>query len=144
MDVVRLVFEESGRQFKFRVIAGLPDGKEEVLLDMTKPDKPLEKVYTMQVAKEIQWVKVEFTDATGSAWPAIAELELLQKKGGVESENIARRVKITSSDAKPGEGTAQLVDGKTTGDGDCWVSNNGQKPAWINFDLGKVEDVERM
>ena len=144
VDVVRLVFEESGRQFKFRVIAGLPDGKEEVLLDMANPDKPLEKVYTMQVAKEIQWVKVEFTDATGSAWPAIAELELLQKKGGVESENIARRVKITSSDAKPGEGTAQLVDGKTTGDGDCWVSNNGQKPAWINFDLGKVEDVERM
>ena len=142
VDRVRLVFEQPGRQFKFRVTAGLKDGSTRELLDMTNPQAALDKAYAMDVNAEVKWVKVEFTDVAGTAWPAVAELELLQQvRGGVEPKNIAPAASITSSPAKQGEGTAQLVDGKATGNGDCWVSEGGRKPAWINLDFGKVEDV---
>ncbi|MDO4437562.1 MAG: alpha-N-acetylglucosaminidase TIM-barrel domain-containing protein [Coriobacteriaceae bacterium] len=145
VDRVRLVFEQPGRQFKFRVVAGMADGSERELLDMTNPTAALERIYTMDLGAEVKWVKVEFTDATGSAWPAIAELELLQEKSeGVAVENIASSAKITSSAAKPGEGVDQLTDGSATGEGDCWVSKDGAKPAHIQLDFPTVKDVESM
>lgn len=145
VDRARLVFESAGRQFKFRVVAGMADGSERVLLDRTNPTAPLERVYAMDLGAEVTWVKVEFTDASGTAWPAVAELELLQEKTeGVAIENIASRATITSSAAKPGEGVEQLVDGGATGDGDCWVSEDGAKPAWINLELPRVSEVDSM
>ena len=145
VDRVRLVFEKPGTAFRFKVVATLADGKTRELLDMTDPAAPLEKVYAMDVAADVKSVKVEFTAATGQAWPAIAELELLQQKSdAVEVENIAKRSVITSSPAKAGEGTAQLVDGKASGGGDCWVSEGGKKPAWIKLDFGRVREVETL
>lgn len=145
VDRVRLVFESAGRQFKFRVVAGMADGTERELLDQTNPTAPLDRAYTMDLGAEVKWVKVEFTDVSGTAWPAIAELELLQEKTeGVALENIASRAKITSSAAKPGEGTDQLVDGSAAGDGDCWVSKDGAKPAWINLEFPQVSEVDSM
>lgn len=141
VDRVRLVFEDAGRQFKFKVTAILPDSKEKVIIDQSNNAGDLEKVYTADLGYEVKAVRVDFVGSVGgTAWPALAELELLQEeRENMTGTNIAATATITSSDTKPApEDKTALVDGKDT----AWVSKDGAIPAWFNLDLPEERHVD--
>lgn len=141
VDRVRLVFEDAGRQFKFKVTAILPDSKEKVIIDQSNNTGNLEKVYTADLGYEVKAVRVDFVGSVGgTAWPALAELELLQEeRESMTGTNIAATATITSSDTKPApEDKTALVDGKDT----AWVSKDGAIPAWFNLDLPEERHVD--
>ena len=141
VDRVRLVFEDAGRQFKFKVTAILPDSKEKVIIDQSNNTGDLEKVYTADLGYEVKAVRVDFVGSVGgTAWPALAELELLQEeRESMTGTNIAATATITSSDTKPApEDKTALVDGKDT----AWVSKDGAIPAWFNLDLPEERHVD--
>lgn len=141
VDRVRLAFEDAGRQFKFKVTAILPDSKEKVIIDQSNNTGDLEKVYTADLGYEVKAVRVDFVGSVGgTAWPALAELELLQEeRESMTGTNIAATATITSSDTKPApEDKTALVDGKDT----AWVSRDGAIPAWFNLDLPEERHVD--
>lgn len=141
VDRVRLVFETAGRLFQFRVVAGLADGTERTLIDETQNQGALDQVYAANLGEEVEHVTVEFTGSVGgTAWPALAELELLQEAGDtIESVNIATSAAITSSPTKDApENAGALVDGKAT----AWVSRDGATPAWFQLDYAKAREVD--
>ncbi len=141
VDRVHLVFEDAGRQFKFKVTAILPDSKEKVIIDQSNNTGDLEKVYTADLGYEVKAVRVDFVGSVGgTAWPALAELELLQEeRESMTGTNIAATATITSSDTKPApEDKTALVDGKDT----AWVSKDGAIPAWFNLDLPEERHVD--
>ena len=141
VDRVRLLFEDAGRQFKFKVTAILPNNEERVLVDQSNNAGSLEKAYTADLGYEVKAVRVDFVGSVGgTAWPALAELDLLQEeRQSMTGANIAATATITSSATKPApEDKAALVDGKDT----AWVSNNGAVPAWFNLDLPEERYVD--
>ena len=141
VDRARLVFEQAGREFQFRIIAGLDDGTERTLIDQTDNQGALDRVYTADIGERITHVTVEFTGSVGgTAWPALAELELLAESADtIEGVNIAAEATITSSPTKDApENTGALVDGKAT----AWVSSDGATPAWFQLDYPAARDVE--
>ena len=141
VDRVRLVFEDAGRQFKFKVTAILPDSKEKVIIDQSNNTGNLEKVYTADLGYEVKAVRIDFVGSVGgTAWPALAELELLQEeRESMTGTNIAATATITSSDTKPApEDKTALVDGKDT----AWVSKDGAIPAWFNLDFPEERHVD--
>ena len=141
VDRVRLLFEDAGRQFKFKVTAILPNNEERVLVDQSNNAGSLEKAYTADLGYEVKAVRVDFVGSVGgTAWPALAELDLLQEeRQSMTGTNIAATATITSSDTKPApEDKTALVDGKDT----AWVSNNGAVPAWFNLDLPEERYVD--
>lgn len=141
VDRVRLVFEDAGRQFKFKVTAILPNNEEKVIIDQSNNTGNLEKTYTADLGCQVKAVRVDFVGSVGgTAWPALAELELLQEeRESMTGTNIAATATITSSDTKPApEDKTALVDGKDT----AWVSNNGAVPAWFNLDLPEERYVD--
>lgn len=141
VDRARLVFEQPGREFQFKIVAVLPDGTEKVVLDKTGNQSGLEGAYACDMGYAVRAVKVVFTGSVGgTAWPALSELELLQEeRESVGGANIAPTATITSSPAKDApENEAALVDGADT----AWVSRDGAKPAWFNLDFPQVQYVE--
>ncbi|MBE6469371.1 MAG: alpha-N-acetylglucosaminidase [Coriobacteriaceae bacterium] len=144
VDRARLVFESAGRQFQFKMVAGLPDGTERLLVDQTGNQGSLDRVYDARVDAEISYVRVDFTGSVpgSTPWPAIAELELLRPVAdAVPLTNIAPAAAITSSPTKSApEDTSALVDGTGT----AWVSRGGAVPAWFQLDWGKASYVERI
>lgn len=141
VDRVRLLFEDAGRQFKFKVTAILPNNEERVLVDQSNNAGSLEKAYTADLGYEVKAVHVDFAGSVGgTAWPALAELDLLQEeRQSMTGANIAATATITSSATKPApEDKTALVDGKDT----AWVSNNGAVPAWFNLDLPEERYVD--
>ncbi|WP_229056394.1 alpha-N-acetylglucosaminidase TIM-barrel domain-containing protein [Collinsella sp. D33t1_170424_A12] len=141
VDRVRLLFEDAGRQFKFKVTAILPNNEERVLVDQSNNAGSLEKAYTADLGYEVKAVRVDFVGSVGgTAWPALAELDLLQEeRQSMTGANIAATATITSSETKPApEDKTALVDGKDT----AWVSNNGAVPAWFNLDLPEERYVD--
>lgn len=141
VDRVRLLFEDAGRQFKFKVTAILPNNEQRVLVDQSNNAGNLEKAYTADLGYEVKAVRVDFVGSVGgTAWPALAELDLLQEeRQSMTGANIAATATITSSETKPApEDKTALVDGKDT----AWVSNNGAVPAWFNLDLPEERYVD--
>ncbi|RSX57378.1 alpha-N-acetylglucosaminidase TIM-barrel domain-containing protein [Bifidobacterium samirii] len=141
VDRARLVFEQAGREFRFRIVAGLEDGSERTLIDQTGNQGALDRVYTADIGERITHVTVEFTGSVGgTAWPALAELELLAESADtIEGVNIAAEATITSSPTKDApENAGALVDGKAT----AWVSRDGAKPAWFQLDYPSARDVD--
>ncbi|WP_241677177.1 alpha-N-acetylglucosaminidase TIM-barrel domain-containing protein [Bifidobacterium jacchi] len=141
VDKVRLVFEQAGRLFQFKVVAGLKDGTEKTLIDQTGNQSGLDRVYEATLGAEVTYVTVEFTGSVGgTAWPAIAELELLQETSdALQGTNIASAATITSSPTKDApEDKSALVDGTAN----AWVSRDGAKPAWFQLDYDKARNVD--
>ena len=141
VDRVRLVFEDAGRQFKFKVTAILPNNEEKVNIDQSNNTGNLEKAYTADLGYEVKAVRVDFVGSVGgTAWPALSELELLQEeRESMTGTNIAATATIASSDTKPApEDKTALVDGKDT----AWVSKDGAIPAWFNLDLPEERHVD--
>ena len=98
-------------------------------------------MYAANLGEEVEHVTVEFTGSVGgTAWPALAELELLQEAGDtIEGVNIATSAAITSSPTKDApENAGALVDGKAT----AWVSRDGATPAWFQLDYAKAREVD--
>ncbi|KAB7476319.1 discoidin domain-containing protein, partial [Bifidobacterium bifidum] len=101
----------------------------------------LDQVYAANLGEEVEHVTVEFTGSVGgTAWLALAELELLQEAGDtIEGVNIATSAAITSSPTKDApENAGALVDGKAT----AWVSRDGATPAWFQLDYAKAREVD--
>lgn len=144
VDRVRLVFEQAGREFQFKMTAKRADGSERVLVDQSANQGALNKIYDVPLGEEVSYVRVDFTGAVpgSTPWPAIAELELLQLVGDeVPLTNIAPLATITSSPTKDApEDKGALVDGKST----AWVSRDGAVPAWFQLDWAKAASVDNI
>ncbi len=133
VENVEVVFEKAGLPFQFYVETIDASGNSERILDLSNNNTVMEKVYNIEVNKNIKDIKVEIVGNNGQgnaylAWPAIAEIKAYSKP-----ENVAVNGSITPDSEK----MSAIIDGNIGTSVELKKEDNKE----FVIDFGKIVDI---
>ena len=147
VDIMELYFEKPGLRYQYDVIIEDAQGNQTTVQDMSDNTQDLAGMYTIEIGANVKKVYVNLkARAEGGefylAWPALAEIELLQEQA----------VRFMGADVASGK-TSQVINANGTVDTD--VLTNGSTsdlynvgsdvfPTTFQTDFGREESIEQV
>ena len=147
VDIMELYFEKPGLRYQYDVIIEDAQGNQTTVQDMSDNTQDLAGMYTIEICANVKKVYVNLkARAEGGefylAWPALAEIELLQEQA----------VRFMGADVASGK-TSQVINANGTVDTDILTNGSTSDlynvgsdvfPTTFQTDFGREESIEQV
>ena len=147
VDIMELYFEKPGLRYQYDVIIEDAQGNQTTVQDMSDNTQDLAGMYTIEIGANVKKVYVNLkARAEGGefylAWPALAEIELLQEQA----------VRFMGADVASGK-TSQVINANGTVDTDILTNGSTSDlynvgsdvfPTTFQTDFGREESIEQV
>ena len=147
VDIMELYFEKPGLRYQYDVIIEDAQGSQTTVQDMSDNTQDLAGMYTIEIGANVKKVYVNLkARAEGGefylAWPALAEIELLQEQA----------VRFMGADVASGK-TSQVINANGTVDTDILTNGSTSDlynvgsdvfPTTFQTDFGREESIEQV
>ena len=147
VDIMKLYFEKPGLRYQYDVIIEDAQGNQTTVQDMSDNTQDLAGMYTIEIGANVKKVYVNLkARAEGGefylAWPALAEIELLQEQA----------VRFMGADVASGK-TSQVINANGTVDTDILTNGSTSDlynvgsdvfPTTFQTDFGREESIEQV
>ena len=147
VDIMELYFEKPGLRYQYDVIIEDAQGNQTTVQDMSDNTQDLAGMYTIEIGANVKKVYVNLkARAEGGefylAWPALAEIELLQEQA----------IRFMGADVASGK-TSQVINANGTVDTDILTNGSTSDlynvgsdvfPTTFQTDFGREESIEQV